>query len=165
MFAHGQLQDRVEAPENLQVMESDTDIESALPLAYDFVMQDGDGNDVRLSDFLGKPIVLNFWTTWCPACVRSSPYFEQLYRGMGEYIHVLKVNLPSAREPRQAVDEFIAANGYTLPVYFDVSGEAAMVYGIRSIPDTFFINADGYITARIIGAVNERALQEGISSF
>lgn len=163
VVAYDMLQNRADAPENLLLAEPEAN-ESLQP-AYDFVMHDGDGNEVRLSDFFGRPIVLNFWTTWCPSCVRSSPYFEQLHREMGEDIHVLKVNLPGGRETRQAVDEFIAANGYTVPVYFDSSGEAARVYGIRSIPDTVFINADGYITARIIGAVNENTLQEGIDSF
>ncbi|MCL2215596.1 MAG: TlpA family protein disulfide reductase [Defluviitaleaceae bacterium] len=155
--AYNGLQSRVDAPENL--------MPGTLQRAYDFAVVDSEGNEVRLSDFFGKPIVLNFWTTWCPACVRSSPYFEQLYRERGNDIHILKVNLPGGRETRQAVDEFIAANGYTFPVYFDIYGEAARAYGIRPIPDTVFINTAGYITTRIVGAVNERALQEGMSKF
>ena len=123
--------------------------------AFNFTVFDMYGNAVQLSDFFGKPIVLNFWTTWCPACVRSSPYFEQLHRDMGDEIHVLKINL---QEAHHVVEEFMAVNGYTMPVYLDANGEAARAYSIRSIPDTFFINANGYITARAVGAMDESRL-------
>jgi len=84
---------------------------------------------------------------------------------MSDEIHVLKVNLlDGQRETLQTVDRFISANDYTLPILFDMTGEASRAYGIRSIPDTVFINAEGYITARIIGAINEHTLQEGINS-
>ncbi|MCL2238758.1 MAG: TlpA family protein disulfide reductase [Defluviitaleaceae bacterium] len=159
--AYNRIGNRTDAPDNLLLIEAVTD--EPRETAYDFTVHDVDGNEVRLSDFFGRPIVLNFWTTWCPSCVQSSPYFEQLYREMGDDIHMLKINLPGGRETRQAVDDFIAANGYTLPVYFDAIGEAARAYSIRAIPDTVFINADGNIIARIVGAINESTLQEAVS--
>jgi len=162
VFAYGRLQDGAILPENLLLTEqSGEEIQSI----YDFVVFDGDGNEVRFSDFSGQPVVLNFWTTWCPACVRSSPYFDQLYLETDDSVHILKINLPGGRETRQAVDNFMYTNGYSFPVYFDLNGDAARTFGIRSIPDTIFINADGQITARIVGAVNERTLQQGMDSF
>ena len=136
--------------------------EEALPQAPDFAMQDMYGNEVRLSDFFGKPIVLNFWTTWCPSCVREMPYFEQLYQEMGGEIHVLKVNLlDGTRETRETVDRFRDGNDYTFPIYFDL-GEGAIEYGVRHIPVTFFINADGYAVAQAQGAVDEDNLWRGL---
>jgi len=162
VFAYDWLQGRVDAPENILLIEATP---ALAPTAYDFVMQDSAGNEVRLSDFFGRPIVLNFWATWCPSCVRSSPYFDILHREQGDDVQVLKINLPGGRETRQAVDNFMAENGYTFPLFFDHTGAAAQAYGIRAIPDTVFICADGHITARIVGAVNARTMHDGLLSF
>ena len=105
-----------ESIEGTEAYEIDEDFEAPVPTpnplerAPDFVVFDEDGNEVRLSDFLGEPVVLNFWTTWCPSCVRETPYFQQLYTEMGTGVRVLKVNLlDGRRETRQAVDDFMAA--------------------------------------------------------
>ena len=148
-------------PENL-VQESQN--EDRVP-AIDFAMLDQQNNELRLSDFFGVPIVLNFWTTWCPACVMESPYFETLYQEMGSEIHILKVNLlDGQRETRGGVEGFMEEHGYTFPLFFDTTGEASGAYGIRGIPHTIFIDADGYIVARIQGAASEQSLREGIDA-
>ena len=137
--------------------------EEPQPQAPDFTMHDMYGNEVRLSDFFGKPIVLNFWTTWCPACIVEMPYFEWLYEELGSEIHILKVNLPNETrgETRERVEQFIADNEHGFPVYFD-TGEGAMVYGVRGIPVTFFIDAGGYAVAQAQGPVNEDTLRRGL---
>jgi len=179
VFAYDRLQNEVESPDNLVLLgtEPDTDTEIQMELeteedtpnplqqAPDFTVFDMDGNEVSLSDLLGNPFVLNFWTTWCPSCVLESPYFEQLYLNMGNEVRILKVNLiDGQRETRQNVDDFITTHGYTFPVYFDTTGEASRAYSVRSIPNTFFINADGYIAARIMGIAREQTLQAGIDA-
>jgi len=134
-------------------------------LAPDFTMLDEYDNPVMLSDFFGKPIVLNFWTTWCPACVRETPYFSRLFEEYGEDIHILKVNLlDGTRETRDTVDNFMNENGYSFPLFFDAMGEASRAYGVRSIPATFFICAEGYPIARVQGAVNENSLRQGLDA-
>ncbi|MCL2576995.1 MAG: TlpA family protein disulfide reductase [Defluviitaleaceae bacterium] len=131
--------------------------------ASDFTMQDMNGNEVRLSDFFGKPIVLNFWTTWCPSCITEMPYFEQLHNEMGDEIHIIKVNLIDGQhETREHVESFFQSRDYTFPIYFDTSMQASRAYGIRSIPRTFFIDADGYIVAMVQGTLNEQTMQNGI---
>jgi len=131
--------------------------------APDFTMQDMYGNEVRLSDFFGKPIVLNFWATWCPSCVIEMPYFEQLHTEMGDEIHILKVNLlDGQRETRSYVDSFFEARDYTFPIYFDTTMGGSRAYSVRFIPITFFIDADGYIVATVQGALNEHTMQNGI---
>lgn len=170
-FAYGRLSDIAPAPDNLapivpdnpEQTSPDDPAEYERPEAPDFTMLDQDGNEVRLSDFFGKPVVLNFWATWCPSCVQESPYFESIYREMGGEIHIVKVNLlDGQRETRAEVDRFMADNEYTFPIYFDVTGEAAGAYGIHFIPVTFFIDADGRLAARAQGAVDEQALRDGI---
>jgi len=162
------LSERAEPPNNLIVevvpmedMLSESDIPPEEPTAErapDFALYDQDGNVLHLSDFIGKPIVLNFWATWCPSCVIETPYFEALYQDLGDEIHVIKVNLlDGQRETRERVDDFMAAGNYTFPLYFD-SGDGAFEYGIRAIPMTFFIDAYGYLVAYTQGAVDEDLL-------
>jgi len=132
-------------------------------LTSDFVMYDAYGNELLLSDFFGKPIILNFWTTWCPSCVQEIPYFQQLYTEAGDDIHILKVNLlDGQRETRERVDNFMADNGYTFPLFFD-AGMGAIEYGVRFIPMTFFIDANGVLVSSIQGAVNDSTLQSGLA--
>lgn len=134
-----------------------------MPLAPDFTMQDAYGNDVQLSDFRGKPVVLNFWATWCPACRVETPYFDAFYNEMGDEVHVLKVVLlDGQRETHATVDAFMEAGGYTFPLFFDATGEGAGAYGVRTIPVTYFINADGYLGAHFQGALNDSVLQAGL---
>ncbi|MCL2224682.1 MAG: TlpA family protein disulfide reductase [Defluviitaleaceae bacterium] len=136
-----------------------------LPLAADFAMEDAYGNEVRLSDFRGQPVVLNFWTTWCPSCVRETPHFENLYQEQGDEIKILKVNLIGSRgETRESVDAFMYAGGYTLPLYFDTEREGARAYNITTIPATFFITADGYLATTIHGSVTETTLAHGVKT-
>ena len=161
------------APDNLVVLdETPTDIvpdaqadeptEVREPIP-DFVLLDEMGNERQISEFFDKPIVLNFWATWCPSCVRETPYFEMLYREHGENIHVIKVNLlDGQRETRDVVDRFMYENEYTFPLYFDVNGAAA--FGVRGIPVTYFIEVGGYPVAMAQGALNERTLQQGLDA-
>jgi len=144
--------------------ETDTESETDRQPAPDITVLDINGNEVQLSSLFGKPIVLNFWATWCPACVQESPYFEKLYREMGDEVHFMKVNLlDGRREVRDNVDRFIENHDYTFPVYFDETGLASAPYGIRSIPMTFFIDTDGNLAAAAQGAVDEQMLRQGIN--
>jgi len=132
-------------------------------LASDFAFYDAYGNEVRLSDFLGKPIVLNFWTTWCISCVRETPYFQRLYDEMGGDLHILKVNLlDGQRETREQVDDFMTDNEYTFPLFFD-TGAGADEYGIRFIPMTFFIDANGVLVSYVQGTADWDILMREIA--
>lgn len=134
-----------------------------LQLAPDFTVFDADGNPHKLSDFFGKPIVLNFWASWCGPCKSEMPDFDAAYQTYGEGIHFLMVNLTDgSRETVQTASDFIAQQGYTFPVYFDTNYSAAMAYGTSAIPVTFFIDADGFPVAYGQGALNAEVLQKGI---
>ena len=162
VMAYQFLTEQGYGPENLAREDARDENREAAP---DFAMLDADGNELRLSDFFGAPIVLNFWATWCPACVIETPHFETLYLEMGNEIHVIKVNLlDGQRETRAAVDRFMEEQGYTFSLYFDKAGEAASAYGIRGIPQTIFIDAEGYIVARLMGAASEQELRAGIAA-
>ena len=131
--------------------------------APDFTVQDGEGNSVKLSDFFGKPIVLNFWASWCPPCKAELPDFEDAYKKYDGEVVFLMVNMTDNQmETVEVAKDFVKTHGYTFPVYYDVDYQAATVYGIRSIPQTYFINAAGEAVASATGMISADQLEQGI---
>ena len=128
-------------------------------IAPDFTMLDMDGNEVTLAEFFGKPIILNFWASWCGPCKMEMPEIQDFYEKYGENIHFLAVSVDDSMDTAKT---FIETEGYTFPVYFDTSSMGAYTYGASSIPLTFFIDAEGNLTAYYMGAMSEDILQQGV---
>jgi len=146
-----------------QATQSTEQTEPKKNLAPDFTVFDAEGNPVQLSDFRGKPVVLNFWASWCGPCKREMPDFEVKYQELGKDVQFLIINLTDGvQETVASASEYIQQQGYTFPVYYDTSSQAAMLYGIYSIPTTFFIDTDGCAIAQAKGAIDGETLQKGI---
>ena len=131
--------------------------------APDFTVTNAAGEAVQLEDYFGKPIVLNFWASWCGPCQSEMPDFQTAYETHGEDVHFLMVNLTDgARETVESAQAYADKNGFSFPLLFDTEGDASIAYGVMSIPSTYFIDAHGVPTAQASGALDLATLEKGI---
>lgn len=132
-------------------------------LAPDFTVLDKDGNKVKLSDHIGKKVIVNFWASWCGPCKNEMPDFQKAYEAYGDDIVFMMVNMTDGTsETIKSATKFIENAGYSFPVYFDTEESALYAYYVYSIPATYFINSDGTLAAYARGMINEEALTKGI---
>lgn len=116
----------------------------------DILFADMDGPDRKLADFAGRPVVLNFWATWCAPCRAEMPSLDRLRAQMGDEVAV--VTLASGRNPPQAVAKFFAETGITqLPRYLDPRQDLARAMGVFGMPVTVLIDAEGHEVGRLTG--------------
>lgn len=125
--------------------------------AKDIVLFDKDGNEINLADFTGKPVILNFWATWCGYCIAEMPDFEEAYKEYGDEIQFIIVNTDDGIKKGE---EFIASKGYTFPTYYDLESYAAIAYGITSIPRTIAIDKNGNVLYNQPGKLTAASLQD-----
>lgn len=131
----------------------------------DFTVYDSKGNKVYLSDFAGKPIVLNFWASWCPPCKEEMPGFNNAYAKYKSSVIFLMVDMVDGQRETQAKgQQYYDSQGFSFPIYFDNEQQAANAYGISSIPTTFFINSNGTIVKTQRGAMTEANLVQAIEA-
>lgn len=135
--------------------------EQEFPQAPDFTVFTMDGEEVRLGDFLGKPVIINFWASWCPPCKAELPDFQEYYNEYGDQIEFLMVDLTDgAQETKATASAFLLQNGYTFPVYLDEQTSAALAYGLYSIPVTVAVDEEGRLKTQRVGAMNKDQIGE-----
>ena len=158
-----------QAPDNLAVQgdqssQSQQEDTSQQPEPVpDFTVLDWEGNESTLWEMRGKPVILNFWASWCGPCKSEMPAFEDAYQTYGDQIHFMMVNLTDgSQETVESASTFISQSGYSFPVYYDTDMDAAATYGVNSVPITFFIDSSGAIVAYGSGALTAENLEQGI---
>jgi peroxiredoxin len=142
-----------EAPDNLP----------GLPIgekAPDFELKTLDGKTVKLSDYRGKKVILNFWATWCPPCKAEMPDIQKYYNEADDNVEILAVNI----DPQYDVKKFIRDANVTFPVLLDSKDEVNTLYRILTIPTTYFIDGEGIIRSKHLSVMTTEIIREHIKN-
>jgi thiol-disulfide isomerase/thioredoxin len=126
--------------------------------APDFALMLDDGRSLRLSDLQGKPVVINFWATWCGPCRSEMP--ELVKAAQDEDIVVLAIDVQEARAP---VEQFAAEFQMNLPIVLDSEGKLRQLYRVPGLPTTYFVGKDGKVAALVVGPLTPQALAERLA--
>ncbi|MEK3887961.1 redoxin domain-containing protein [Bacillus sp. FSL K6-3431] len=129
----------------------------------DFELETLDGESIKLSDYKGKKVILNFWATWCPPCKAEMPHMENYYKTAAENdnVEIIAVNLTNAERgvnKRDKISKFIKEYELTFPIPLDEKGNVGNEYQILTIPTTYMIDSNGFIHKRIVGPMDEEMI-------
>ena len=129
-------------------------------LAPDFELETLDGETVKLSDFRGERVMVNFWATWCPPCKAEMPHMQNFYESNKENeIEILAVNLTDKDKGRTQIENFVKEYGLTFRIPLDEEGSIGMKYQAFSIPTSYIIDSNGVIVKKIIGPMDEAMMK------
>ena len=112
-----------------------------------------DGGELNLSQHRGQPIVINFWASWCPPCREEAPLLERTWRSY-KYQDVLFVGV-NIQDTEEDARVYLKAFDITYPNGVDRYGKVTVDYGVIGLPVTFFVDRDGIVERRWVGAVKE----------
>ncbi len=123
--------------------------------APDFELKNLAGESVKLSDYQGKKVFLNFWASWCGPCQTEMPYMQQYYttHKADNDVEILAVNMTKNELNIGRVKEFVQSNGLTFPILLDTEGAIERKYKVLGFPTTYLIDETGNITATLKGTV------------
>jgi cytochrome c biogenesis protein CcmG/thiol:disulfide interchange protein DsbE len=129
--------------------------------APDFAVADLDGNPVRLADLRGRPVIVNFWASWCGPCVDEFPVLQEAAREHGpDGLAIVGIVF---RDNSEAARSFMSRIGASWPAAMDPGEDIAERYGIFGPPESFFIDADGMVVARQIGPLSRSDMERHLS--
>lgn len=128
--------------------------------APDFSIPTLNGETFTLGEQRGRPIVMNFWATWCPPCRAEIPFFQEAARKYNGQVSIIGVD---DGEPAQLVSSFVREFGMTYPVPLDEDSAVSRQYRVNSLPTTFFIDREGVIRHIHIGIISNAVLEDQIT--
>ncbi|HYK73968.1 MAG TPA: TlpA disulfide reductase family protein [Pseudoneobacillus sp.] len=128
--------------------------------APDFTLTTLDGKTVKLSDYKGKKVILNFWATWCPPCKAEMPHMQKFYEKNKENnIEILAVNLTNLDNGKKSIEEFVTEYKLTFDIPLDEEGTIGMQYQAFAVPTSYIIDSKGIITKKIVGPMDENMME------
>lgn len=128
-------------------------------VAPDFELTTLSGEAVKLEDYRGKRVFVNFWATWCPPCREEMPDMQKLYDETD--VEILAVNMTASENSKAGVSKFIDDNAFSFPVPVDPEGRVTDLYEVRAYPTSYLIDSEGRIAHIALGAMDyERMLDE-----
>lgn len=171
IFAYNRLSKNYNETETVTLSDSNSSsnqsqsTEQQKNTAPDFTVVDYNGKQTKLSDKKGKPVVVNFWASWCGPCKSEFPAFEDAYNKYGNDVEFMMINLTDGyQETISSAKSFIDEQNYTFPVYYDTTMSASNAYGVFSIPKTLFIDKNGNIVQNRTGTISQDTLEQNIES-
>ncbi len=126
--------------------------------APNFELKTLKGETLKLSDFQGKPVVVNFWATWCGPCRAEFPDFQEASVENADDLVIIGVN-STASDQVEWVEDFVAEMGATFPIVLDEEGQVSETYQIRGLPTTIFVDRDGIVNEVFTGPVNKAYIE------
>lgn len=117
-----------------------------------FDLPDVDGRMISNKEYLGTPLMINFWATWCAPCKLEMPLLQKTAKRYEKSLTVFAVNFD---EPKETVIKYVSQNSIDIPVVLDESGAMANSYGVHAFPVTFFIDKEGILQSIHIGQLSE----------
>jgi len=127
--------------------------------APDFTLKDLSGKEIKLSDLRGRPVMLNFWATWCPPCRSEIPTIADLYKGTHKEANYEIVGVATQSDD-QTVKAFTQEFGMYFPVVLDAGSNVTSLYHVLPIPTSFFIDKDGIIRDMRVGIVDRPTMEK-----
>lgn len=125
----------------------------------DFELETLEGETIRLSDYEGKKVIVNFWATWCPPCRKEIPDFKKLYNNKD--VEILAINLEETEKSRDDVKEFVHDDfEMPFPVPMDEKSDVAELYDVIAYPTSYMIDSEGYIQYKAIMAMDYETMEK-----
>lgn len=148
--------------EQAQKLEEEVGLEQ-YSIAPDFTLETLAGETVNLHKLRGKKVILNFWATWCPPCKAEMPHMQSFYSKLTDedQVELIAVNVTDSEKMGiEAVEDFVDSYKLTFPIPLDETAQATKLYGVFSMPTTFMIDTQGRIAQKVVGPLDEKALNE-----
>jgi peroxiredoxin len=142
------------SPSNTELASRNAAPAKGLPIA-DFELMTLTGDMVKLSQFRGQPVVINFWGTWCPPCKNEMPLLQSTYEAHQPELVILAVNVNDAVG---SVERFVEEMSLTFPILLDETGSVRMQFQVRGYPTTYFVDGDGVLREQFIGELNQEQI-------
>ncbi|NMA62210.1 MAG: TlpA family protein disulfide reductase [Firmicutes bacterium] len=136
-----------------------------MPLVPDFALLTKDNETIRLSDYKGKIVVLNFWASWCPPCRAEMPDFQKLHDELeesGEAVLLLLNQIDGSRETLKTGTSYLEKNNFTMVNLFDHGLVGGGIFGIPGLPTTVVIDREGYLSSYVVGTTTKATVQKMI---